>query len=179
VEIGSGNSTRFARWASDALGLETRIVSIDPEPRIDIDGLCDERVRLPLESADLAAFNNLTAGDIVFCDSSHRAFANSDVTTFFLDVLPRLGPGTVWGLHDICSPNDYMPIFAERCYNEQYMLEVYMLGGGGGDRLLWGSHHIHINADHLLEPLSPLLSHRPSIDTFGGCVWFQRAKARR
>jgi hypothetical protein len=39
VEIGSGHSTRFARYAIDAAGLATTITSIDPEPRVGIDKL--------------------------------------------------------------------------------------------------------------------------------------------
>lgn len=45
LEVGSGNSTRFARRAITVHGLRTRIVSIDPEPRAVVDELCDEVVR--------------------------------------------------------------------------------------------------------------------------------------
>src|SRR5205085_8180151 len=47
VEVGSGCSTAFVRRAIDDHRLPTRIVSIDPEPRIGVDGLCDEVVRAP------------------------------------------------------------------------------------------------------------------------------------
>jgi hypothetical protein len=45
VEIGSGNSTRFARRAIEDHGLRTRIVSVDPHPRRDVDAICDQVVR--------------------------------------------------------------------------------------------------------------------------------------
>src|SRR6185503_17264428 len=38
VEIGSGTSTKFARKAIRDQGLRTRIISIDPRPRADVDG---------------------------------------------------------------------------------------------------------------------------------------------
>ena len=37
VEVGSGNSTRFVRRAIRDHGLRTRILSIDPGPRAEID----------------------------------------------------------------------------------------------------------------------------------------------
>ena len=54
LEVGSGNSTKFARRAIEDHGLRTRIVSIDPEPWAEIDGLCDEVLRAPAEEVDLA-----------------------------------------------------------------------------------------------------------------------------
>src|SRR5262249_52745235 len=50
MEIGSGNSTKFAAKAKSLNSSHTRIVSIDPYPRVEIDRLCDEIVRSPLES---------------------------------------------------------------------------------------------------------------------------------
>ena len=45
IEIGSGNSTKFARRAIRDHWLNTSIVSIDPFPRSEIDAICDEVVR--------------------------------------------------------------------------------------------------------------------------------------
>jgi hypothetical protein len=42
-EIGSGNSTKFARQAIRDHGA-TRIVSIDPSPRAEIDAICGRGV---------------------------------------------------------------------------------------------------------------------------------------
>ena len=39
-----------------------------------------------------------------FTTGSHRVFQNSDVTAFFLDVLPRLKPGILVHIHDIFCP---------------------------------------------------------------------------
>jgi hypothetical protein len=128
VEIGSGNSTKFVRRGIDDGNLRTRIVSIDPYPRADIDRLCDTVHRKSLETADFALFEQLTAGDILFFDGSHRALQNSDVTVFFLEILPRLPRGVLIGIHDIFLPFDYPPEWASRIYNEQYMLAVYLLG---------------------------------------------------
>jgi len=127
VEIGSGDSTRFARQAVRDFGLPTRIVSIDPEPRAEIDALCDEVVRTPLEDADLGLFADLQAGDVVFHDGSHRVFQNSDTAVTFLEVLPALAPGVALGVHDIYLPWDYPPEWGGRYYSEQYLLAAYLL----------------------------------------------------
>src|SRR5260370_713340 len=57
LEVGSGNSTMFARRAIRDLGLGTQITSIDPQPRAEIDALCDRVVRTRLEEFDLALFD--------------------------------------------------------------------------------------------------------------------------
>ncbi|HEX6376008.1 MAG TPA: class I SAM-dependent methyltransferase [Allosphingosinicella sp.] len=127
LEIGSGNSTIFARHAISQGGLPTSLTSIDPEPRRGIDQLCDEIVRSPLEDVDLGVFERLAAGDILFFDGSHRVFNDSDVTVFFLEVLPRVAPGVLVHIHDIFWPQDYPPEWGERYYSEQYMLAMLLL----------------------------------------------------
>lgn len=131
LEIGSGESTKFARRAIEDQGLPTRIVSLDPEPRSGIDSLCDQVIRQPLEEADLQPFQELQAGDFVFYDGSHRVFTNSDVTVMFLEVLPVLPPGVLVQIHDIYLPWDYPPDWNERYYSEQYLLAMALLAGDG------------------------------------------------
>ncbi|GIH25182.1 hypothetical protein Aph01nite_34920 [Acrocarpospora phusangensis] len=128
VEIGSGNSTKFARRAIQDHGLRTHITSIDPAPRAHIDALCDVTVRSPLEHADLGIFADLEPGDIVFLDGSHRVLMGSDVTVFFFEVLPLLPPGVLVHLHDIMLPSDYPPEWRWRHYSEQYLLAAFLLG---------------------------------------------------
>lgn len=130
IEIGSGNSTRFARRAISDLGLRTQITSIDPHPRAEIDDLCERVFRIALEDMDLDLFAELEAGDVLFIDNSHRVFQNSDVTVLFLEILPRLRPGVTVHVHDIFFPGDYPVEWMNRHYSEQYMLAAYILGGG-------------------------------------------------
>lgn len=129
AEIGSGMSTCFARQAIKDAGLDTRIISIDPNPRGEVDAICDEVVRDGLETCDLSTFDRLEAGDILFFDGSHRTFMNSDVTVFFIDVLPRIKPGVLVHIHDIDLPWDYHDYFKNWYWNEQYMLAVYLMTG--------------------------------------------------
>jgi predicted O-methyltransferase YrrM len=130
VEVGSGYSTMFAARARDDGGLSTTITSIDPFPRAAVDRLCDVVIRQPLETADLQVFAELAPGDVVFFDGSHRVFMNSDVVSFFLDVLPELPAGVIVGIDDVLLPSDYFPGWAELYYSEQYLLATYLLAEG-------------------------------------------------
>jgi methyltransferase family protein len=100
VEIGSGFSTLFCRRAVKEGDLRTTITSVDPHPRAEIDSLCDQIIRAPLEDCDPLLFDQLESGDILFFDGSHRALPNSDVTVFFLEILPRLKPGIIVQVHE-------------------------------------------------------------------------------
>jgi hypothetical protein len=128
IEIGSGNSTLFVDRARRDGGLAMEMVSIDPQPRREIDAICDKVVREPLETTDLDVFSALAEGDIVFMDGTHRVFTNSDAVVFFLDILPELPPGVLVGIHDVHLPEDYRAEHISRYYSEQYLLASYILG---------------------------------------------------
>jgi hypothetical protein len=129
IEVGSGNSTKFARYAISLGHLHTRMTSIDPEPRAEIDGLCDRVIRTTLQACDREIFAELDHGDIMFFDGSHVLGMQSDVSTFFLEILPSLKPGILVQVHDIFLPYDYAPVFHGRRYNEQYVLAMFLLYG--------------------------------------------------
>jgi hypothetical protein len=126
-EIGSGFSTKFAKYAIEQGKLSTTVTSIDPHPRSEIDVLCDTVSRTALEDYDLAEFEKLEAGDILFLDGSHRVLTNSDVTVFFLEILPSLKPGVLIHIHDIFLPFDYTPHWNNLLYSEQYLLAAMLL----------------------------------------------------
>jgi hypothetical protein len=173
VEIGSGMSTLFARRAIVDGGLSTRLTSIDPEPRREVEALCDRSVREPLESADLSIFDELGAGDMVFMDGSHQVFTDSDATVFFLEVLPRLPSGVLVGVHDILLPDDYLPEWTGYHWAEQYLLAAYLLGGGRGIELELACAYVTEYSDlhRVLDPVwrSAGLA---GLDTRGFALWF-------
>jgi glycosyltransferase involved in cell wall biosynthesis/2-polyprenyl-3-methyl-5-hydroxy-6-metoxy-1,4-benzoquinol methylase/predicted nucleic acid-binding Zn-ribbon protein len=154
-EIGSGFSTKFARRAILDHNLSTKITSIDPHPRAEIDSICDTVIRQPLEDVDLGVFDELEAGDILFVDGSHRCFMNSDVTVVFLDILPRLKSGVFVEFHDILLPYDYPPGWEEFYYSEQYLLAVYILAEGNRFNIVLPNTFISNDPElsHILNPL--------------------------
>jgi hypothetical protein len=173
LEVGSGFSTRFARKAIRDHGLRTRIVSIDPEPRAEIDQLCDEVIRMPMEDLALTTFDRLAPGDVFFVDSSHRAFQNSDVTVVFLDVFPRLPSGILVQIHDIVLPDDYPPEWNDRYYSEQYLLAAYLLGGAHRMKIELPNHYVNGDPD-LAAELDPLWNdpRLERVEHSGASFWF-------
>jgi methyltransferase family protein len=131
VEIGSGNSTKFLRKAIARGKSETRLISIDPFPRTEIDSLCDEVVRKSVVTMPPDFFDRLGPGDILFIDGSHIVFQGTDGPYLFLRVLPRIRPGVIVHIHDIFLPDDYPANFQDRWYNEQYLLAAMLLGNSG------------------------------------------------
>ena len=174
MEVGSGVSTLFARRAIENGSLECEILSVDPSPREeDVDSASDRTVREPLESIDLAVFDELAAGDVLFVDGSHRVLANSDATVFFLDVLPELAPGVLVGIHDILLPDDYLPEWQDYNWSEQYLMAAHLLGGGGGVELELASRYVTEHSD--LGVLTAPLWSSPGfeqVDSRGFALWF-------
>jgi tetratricopeptide (TPR) repeat protein len=175
VEIGSGISTKYARRAIAAHGLGTRLVSIDPTPRAEIDQLCDQVIRKPLEQVEPRVFDALAAGDILFLDSSHRAFQNSDVTVFFLEILPRLKPGVLVHIHDIYLPDDYISGHVDKQWNEQYVLAAALLFGGQAFEILFPAWYVGQDPA-LRAQVQAQVCHGPldGLDPYGTAFWMRK-----
>jgi tetratricopeptide (TPR) repeat protein len=174
VEIGSGVSTKYARRAIGRYGLRTRLVSIDPQPRNEIDKLCDQVIRQPLERCRMEMFEALEPGDIFFLDSSHRAFQGSDVTVFFLEILPRLKPGVIVHIHDIYLPYDYISGHLRRLWNEQYLLAAALLFGPDRFEILFPSWYV--GRDPELMAHAEALFRRGDmapVDLYGASFWMK------
>jgi hypothetical protein len=174
VEVGSGNSTKFARRAIQDHGLQTRIESIDPNPRADVADVADVIIRKPLERVDLPIVRSLEAGDILFIDGSHRCFMNSDATVAFLDILPWLKAGVLVHFHDIYLPYDYPPATEQDFYSEQYLLAAYLLGGGKRMQILLPNAYISVD-DELRGILRPLWEKRgrEGVHRHGCSFWME------
>lgn len=173
-EIGSGNSTKFAKQAIKNHNLQTKILSIDPNPRAEIDTICDRVVRQPLEDVDLNIFDDLEAGDVLFIDNSHRSFMNSDVTVVFLEILPRLKPGVFVEFHDIYLPFDYPKEWSTRYYNEQYLLASSILAEGNKYEIVFPGMFIAQDSElsKIIDPLwdSPEMQ---GVEKHGGSFWIR------
>ncbi len=173
-EIGSGNSTKFARRAIKDQGLRTEIISVDPRPRAEIDRICDHVFRQSVESMDMEVFNVLEEGDILFIDNSHRSFMNSDVTVAFLDILPVLRKGVLVEFHDILLPYDYPIEWKEMYYSEQYLLASYLLAEGGKFEVVLPN--FYISSDHELNGIIAPLWREPEftgVDRHGASFWLR------
>ena len=125
VEVGGGFSTLVARRTVDRLGLPTRLVVIDPQPRTDIETAADEVMRSYVEDVDLEALP-LDSPLLLFIDSSHVTRAGGDIPYLYNRVVPRLQAGSLVHAHDVFIPYDYPPCYQARFYTEQYVLHALL-----------------------------------------------------
>lgn len=152
IEIGSGNSTRLSRQAIKDGKLSTRLVSVDPFPRQDIDEFADEIRRHCVEKLDpVALANELEPGDFLFIDSSHLVAVGNDCVYEFLQLIPHLKPGVVIHVHDVSIPWDY-PLDWMRdepqvaTWAEIYLLQAMLLNGDQW-RVIWPGYHAQKSTD--------------------------------
>lgn len=176
IEVGSGNSTKVARKTISYFDLKTKITSIDPFPRANIDHMADEIIRMPFEK--MTDFSEITeglgAGDILFIDNSHRILPNSDSTVFFLEILPKLQSGVIVMIHDIHFPYDYPQDMCDRFYSEQYALAAVLLANPQKFRPIFPSYYIAMTEKisciyDTVWPESPVMP----IEKHGTSFWFQ------
>lgn len=175
IEIGSGYSTKFAARAIKLNSPSTKLISIDPYPRAEIDQLCDEIIRKPLEECELDLFDELSNDDILFFDGSHRVLQNSDNTVLFMEVIPRLSPGVYIHLHDICWPFDYPDEWGKRMYSEQYVLGAMLLYAHDIFDIILPNSYISFCTD-LINLFNPLWNapHLEGIDRHGVSFWMSK-----
>lgn len=174
VEIGSGNSTKVVKKAILENKLSTKIISIDPCPRAEIDDLADEIIREPLENIDYSFLFDLKENDILFVDNSHRILPNSDSMVFFLEIFPKLNQGVIVQIHDIYIPYDYPQVMCDRFYSEQYGLAMYLLANPEKFKILLPNYFV-FEDDELLKITSPLWEHNnlKNVEKHGGSFWLQ------
>jgi predicted O-methyltransferase YrrM len=137
LELGAGFSTLVSTAAVRAnreQGHETRLVSCDPyasrAAAATLDGLLELRP-VAAERLDESQFAALTAGDILFIDSSHAVRFGGDVIHLLCEVVPRLAPGVLVHVHDIYLPYPYPRAWYEQFgwyWAEQYLLQALLAG---------------------------------------------------
>tara|TARA_B110000285_G_scaffold232505_1_gene303725 strand:+ start:453 stop:1301 length:849 start_codon:yes stop_codon:yes gene_type:complete len=176
IEIGSGNSTKVAFKAKQEQKLNTRIISIDPKPRAEIDSLADQVIREPFENIDLKIIEDLDENDILFVDNSHRILPNSDAMVFFMEILPRLKKGVIVHIHDIYLPYDYPQFMCDRFYSEQYGLAMYILANPKKYVTIMPNYFIFEDKE-LSGKLAPIWEHENlrTVEKHGGSYWIRIA----
>lgn len=176
IEIGSGNSTKVAHKSIKDNKLDTKIISIDPFPRANIDHLADTVIRKPLENIDDYKFiiNDLQENDILFIDNSHRCLPNSDAMVCFLDLLPYLKKGVIVHIHDIYLPYDYPQFMCDRFYSEQYMLAAFIMANPNKYEPIFPC--IFVSEDKALaDMLEPIWQsdNTTGVEKHGGSFWIK------
>jgi hypothetical protein len=133
VEVGAGWSTLVLRRALEANRSACGVTLIEPEPDWNVLGDLPREwdvIEQPVQLVDLACFEALEPGDVLFYDGSHCVKTGSDVNWIFFEVLPRLADGVWIHLHDIIWPWDYHPEWVldeGLSWNEQYLLQAFLM----------------------------------------------------
>jgi Methyltransferase domain len=173
LEVGSGFSTMLAMRAAVRNG-STRVRCIEPYPmtglRESVEG-AGELIERRVQDVALREFDALEAGDILFIDSTHVSKMGSDVNYLVLRVLPRLKPGVLVHIHDMCIPYEYPQewVLEKKIFwNEQYMVMAMLLFGNTFDILLM-HHFLEHDQRAELEAIFPAV---PSVG--GGSIWLRK-----
>lgn len=172
IEVGSGVSTSVICKAIEHQNINSKLICIDPEPRVVLSTLVSKHMRTPLEKIDLSIFKRLSKNDFLIIDGSHVGLMNSDVTIFFTEILPHLKPGVLVQIHDVYLPYDYP--FSGTSYNEQYFLSTLLLMNAHLGKIIFPSYYVTKNKKFLKQ--KQLLSKSlavPNSLIHGGSFWFQ------
>jgi hypothetical protein len=174
VEIGCGTSTKVAYKSKIENSLHYDIITIDPHPRKEIKSVVNKHYNEEIRKVDLDIFKTLKENDIVFFDGTHLLFPNSDVTWFFLEILPVLPKGVIVHLHDIYLPYDYPDFMCERYYNEQYVLAALLLSNSNKYEIICPNYFIYADKElsKIIKPVFDLPALK-NVERHGGSFWFQ------
>jgi len=120
IEVGCGFSTLLSYKSG------TSLTAIDPTPRIIYPSV--EYIFREVQQVDVAVFEKLNKGDILFIDSSHIYQEGSDVYFLIHEVLPKLKKGVIIHFHDYFGEEDYPAAWKEiphmRDWNENSQLSL-------------------------------------------------------
>lgn len=168
IEIGCGNSTKISRQAILDGKLNTKLISIDPHPRIDISVYPDILLKKTVEEIyfeNKEILFDLEENDIFFIDSSHQLKIGNDVAFLYNLILPKLPKGVIIHIHDIYLPYEYPLEIVNKGWEflEQYLLHSMLVNSERFD-LLWAGFytqkHLATFDDHFpnYKGIKPALS---------------------
>ena len=177
IEVGSGFSSGLILDINDLyLDNELDCTFIDPYPQrlLSLMTERDQRqakvLRNPVQEIDLAVFEQLAAGDILFIDSSHVCKTDSDVNYLYFKVLPRLRAGIYIHIHDIPYPFEYPRhwVLKGRAWNEAYLLRAFLQYNSAFEIVIHG-HFLYLFHLDQLKKLMPLC-----IKGDAGSIWLKK-----
>jgi hypothetical protein len=150
IEVGCGHSTKVIRQAVLDGTRGTRLIAIDPSPRIDIALYADEIYPTAVEQLNSKElFGRLGSADVLFIDSSHVLACGSDVVHLYCQILPYLRAGVLIHIHDVFLPYDYPEewILDNRWdWNEQYLVHAALMFSDMFE-VLWAGYFLQRSLD--------------------------------
>jgi predicted O-methyltransferase YrrM len=177
IELGSGYSS-CAILDTNELFFDNAIscTFIDPYPQLlqslikdsDIERI--EIIQKNVQDVSIDKFSELSAGDILFVDSSHVSKVNSDVNHIFFEILPHIKGGIYIHFHDVGYPFEYPKewIYEGRAWNEAYLLRAFLQYNNAFRIRFFNSFMAHAYRDMLAREM-PMCMKNP-----GTSIWIQK-----
>jgi hypothetical protein len=176
LEIGGGYSSLILAQAAVKNGTAS-LKTVEPYPMPHLQqgfpGLA-ELYEQDVQSLAPEFFDELRANDILFIDSSHVVKTGGDVNYLFLEILPRLAPGTLVHVHDINFPYDYSKDWVVgdlRFWTEQYLLQAFLSHNSEFETILCNSYLATYYASQLRGAFTTLQSFK------AGSFWMRRRES--
>jgi hypothetical protein len=185
IEVGSGYSSCVLLDTNGLfLGDSVACMFIEPYPDLLTSLITREdqsRVTIvPRNLQDVApdAFDALSAGDILFIDSSHVSKTDSDVNYVFFEILPRLRSGVHIHFHDIFYPFEYPAewVYQGRAWNEAYLLRAFLQNNDGFEIQLFNSFIERFHRQRIAAnmPLCLRFSRQSMVPSSAQSIWLRK-----
>ncbi len=184
IEIGSGFSSCVLLDTNELFfDSKIRCTFIDPNPERlfgllrPVDNI--EVVPKRLQETGLGCFDELSAGDILFVDSSHVSKTGSDVNMILFDILPRLPAGVHVHIHDIFYPFEYPReyVYNRWAWNELYLLRAFLINNHEFRITIFPSFLERFHGERLQSALPLAWKHPLKWPTLrGASLWIERVK---
>lgn len=176
MEIGSGHSSALMLDVNELhFDDSIHLTFIEPYPDrlyktiADADKKNAKIIEKKVQDVDLAYFEDLADGDILFVDSTHVSKYGSDVNHILFRVLPVLASGVLIHFHDVFYPFEYPKEWVYKGYNwnENYMLRAFLQNNDQYEMVLF-SHFLHEHHKEVFESMPDAYKNK------GGNLWLRK-----
>jgi predicted O-methyltransferase YrrM len=179
VEVGSGFSSALMLDARERGSIgDVELVFIEPDPQRlrrllrEQDEKSVELIAAPIQDVPAQVFASLSAGDVLFVDSSHVSRAGSDVNRIVFEILPRLAAGVWVHFHDVFWPFEYPSEWIRRglAWNEAYLLRSFLMFNDEFEIAFWAPYAAAIDPERVRSRLARFQLHA------GQSIWIRRVR---
>jgi hypothetical protein len=126
-----------------------------------------------VQDVDVAIFEQLDHGDVLFIDSTHVLKTGSDVCHELFSVLPALKAGVLIQFHDVFWPFEYPEDWVlrdNRSWNEIYALRAFLSYNTNFEILFFNDYFCTWHRDQVQHDYPAMLKNT------GGSLWLRKVK---
>jgi hypothetical protein len=177
IEVGSGYSSCVTLDVNELYFNEKiSCTFIEPYPELLLSLIKDrdkdkvEIISTNIQDVKLDRFLELSAGDILFIDSTHVSKVNSDVNYILFEILPNLSSGVYIHFHDIFYPFEYPKdwIYEGRSWNEDYILRSFLMYNNQFEIVLFNTFLEYFHEDMFIAEMPLCMENK------GGSLWIKK-----